>query len=116
MTMMATLLAKVQLLRDLKELRADAKIEEHRRQESLLQSNSKVGPLVCRSTAALAGCLGWRSRERSECARESMEGQRTHGLARAFLVYVRMVIPPFFFFNGRGVRGGKEHERETHRD
>lgn len=41
--MMATLLSKVQLLRDLKLLKAHAKVEEQRRQESLMQSNSKVG-------------------------------------------------------------------------
>lgn len=40
--MMATLLSKVQLLRDLKALKAEARIEEQRRQESLMQSNSKV--------------------------------------------------------------------------
>lgn len=40
--MMATLLSKVQLLRDLKALKMQAKVEEQKRQESLMQSNSKV--------------------------------------------------------------------------
>ena len=40
--MMATLLSKVQLLRDLKCLQAEAKAEEAKRQESLMQSSSKV--------------------------------------------------------------------------
>lgn len=43
MLMMATLLSKVQLLRDLKSLQMEAKAEEQKRQESLMQSNSKVG-------------------------------------------------------------------------
>lgn len=40
--MMATLLSKVQLLRDLKALQVEAKAEEAKRQESLMQSSSKV--------------------------------------------------------------------------
>lgn len=40
--MMATLVSKVQLLRDLRALQAEAKAEEAKRQESLLQSSSKV--------------------------------------------------------------------------
>ena len=40
--MMATLLSKVQLLRDLQSLQAEAKAEEAKRQESLMQSSSKV--------------------------------------------------------------------------
>ena len=40
--MMATLISKVQLLRDLRALQAEAKAEEQKRQDSLLQSNSKV--------------------------------------------------------------------------
>ncbi|CAN0246138.1 unnamed protein product [Ectocarpus sp. 12 AP-2014] len=41
MLMMATLVSKVQLLRDLRELQAEAKAEELKRQESLMQSSSK---------------------------------------------------------------------------
>eukprot|EP00752_Nemacystus_decipiens_P007336 g6562.t1 len=41
MLMMATLISKVQLLRDLRILQAEAKAEEAKRQESLLQSSSK---------------------------------------------------------------------------
>lgn len=40
--MMATLVSKVQLLRDLRALQAEAKAEEAKRQESLMQSSSKV--------------------------------------------------------------------------
>lgn len=40
--MMATLLSKVQLLRDLKTLKFEAKVAEQKRQESLMLSNSKV--------------------------------------------------------------------------
>lgn len=40
--MMATLVSKVQLLRDLRALQAEAKAEEAKKQESLLQSSSKV--------------------------------------------------------------------------
>lgn len=40
--MMATLLSKVQLLRDLKSLKAEAKVAEQKRQENLMQSNTKV--------------------------------------------------------------------------
>ncbi|CAM9537139.1 unnamed protein product [Ectocarpus fasciculatus] len=41
MLIMATLVSKVQLLRDLRELQAEAKAEELKRQESLMQSSSK---------------------------------------------------------------------------
>lgn len=40
--MMATLVSKVQLLRDLRALQEEAKAEELKRQESLMQSSSKV--------------------------------------------------------------------------
>lgn len=40
--MMATLVSKVQLLRDLRALQEEAKAEELKRQESLMQSTSKV--------------------------------------------------------------------------
>lgn len=40
--MMATLVSKVQLLRDLRALQEEAKAEEAKRQESLMQSSSKV--------------------------------------------------------------------------
>lgn len=49
MLMMATLLSKVQLLRDLKSLQMEAKAEEQKRQESLMQSNSKVCVCVCKN-------------------------------------------------------------------
>lgn len=42
MLMMATLISKVQLLRDLRSLQAEAKAEELKKQESLMQSSSKV--------------------------------------------------------------------------
>ncbi len=49
MLMMATLISKVQLLRDLRALQAEAKAQEQKRQDSLLQSNSKVSlGRVCR--------------------------------------------------------------------
>lgn len=52
--MMATLLSKVQLLRDMENLRMQERAAEQRRQESLMQSNSKVGlPTVA---LALVSC------------------------------------------------------------
>lgn len=45
--MMATLLSKVQLLRDLKALQVEAKAEELKKQENLLQTSSKVRKISC---------------------------------------------------------------------